>query len=135
MARPVSSNPTDRELDILKVLWSADSASLSEVRAALSRDREVAATTIATLLKIMADKGLVQRTDDRRWRAVVSRDAAGQGLVDRLLSRVFDGSAQRLVAHVVESHALSPAELDELQELLEQHRASQRSNPRTRKLR
>ena len=129
MARSSAPYPTDRELDILQVLWACDSFSLSEIRAALAADRPVAATTVATLLKIMSEKGLVKRTPDRRWSAAVSRAQAGQGLVDRLLRRVFDGSAQRLVAHVVESHPLRAEEIDQLRELLDAHRASQSSRP------
>ena len=80
-------------------------------------------TTVATLLKIMEEKGLARRTADRRWQAAVSTTQAGQGLVQRLLHRVFDGSVQRLVAHVVQSHPLSDAELDELRELLDSHKS------------
>lgn len=132
MARPPSPSPTERELEILQVLWEAGEASLSEVREALSRERPVAATTVASMLKIMSDKGQVERTPDRRWRALVSRNTAGQGLLDRLLNVVFDGSAQRLVAHVVESHPLTKQEVDQLRKLLEDHQ-KRSSNPKPRR--
>ena len=132
MARPPSPSPTERELEILQVLWEAGEASLSEVREALSRQRPVAATTVASMLKIMSDKGQVERTPDRRWRALVTRGTAGQGLLDRLLNVVFDGSAQRLVAHVVESHPLTKQEVDQLRKLLEDHQ-KRSSNPKPRR--
>lgn len=132
MARPPSPSPTERELEILQVLWEAGEASLSEVREVLSRERPVAATTVASMLKIMSDKGQVVRTPDRRWRAVVTRDTAGKGLLDRLLNVVFDGSAQRLVAHVVESHPMTRQEVDQLRKLLEDHQ-KRSSNPKPRR--
>jgi predicted transcriptional regulator len=122
MPRPRSSIPTDRELDILQVLWGSVAASVSDIRNALPQS--LAATTISTMLRVMEGKGLAVRTDDRRWRAGISRQDAGQGLVDSVLNRMFEGSAQRLVAHVVESRGLTSAELDELQELLDDYRAS-----------
>ncbi len=132
MARPPSPSPTERELEILQVLWEAGEASLSEVREVLSRERPVAATTVASMLKIMSDKGQVERTPDRRWRAVVTRNTAGKGLLDRLLNVVFDGSAQRLVAHVVESHPMTRQEVDQLRKLLEDHQ-KRSSNPKPRR--
>jgi predicted transcriptional regulator len=128
MARSRSTIPTDRELDILHVLWNAGAASVSQIREALAPAQPVAATTVSTMLKVMEDKGLAERTDDRRWQARISRDDAGRGLIDRLLDRIFDGSAERLVAHVVESRPLSADEIAQLRELLAQSRASSKAS-------
>lgn len=128
MPRPRSSVPTDRELDILHVLWKAGAASVSQIRAALAPAQPIAATTVSTMLKVMEDKGLAERTDDRRWQASISRDDAGRSLIDRVLDRIFDGSAERLVAHVVESRPLSADELAQLRELLAQSRASSKTS-------
>src|SRR5262245_59586926 len=117
MPRHTSTAPTDRELDILQVLWNSAAASVSEIRSALPQS--LAATTISTMLRVMEGKGLAVRTDDCRWRAAISRKDAGKGLIESVLGRVYEGSAQRLVAHVVESQRLSAAEIEEMQELLE----------------
>jgi predicted transcriptional regulator len=128
MPRPKNTSPTDRELDILQVLWQVESASLSEIREALIPRQDLAPSTIATMLGLMADKRLVRRTADRRWVAVVSRAQASRGLMDRLLNSIFEGSTSRLVAHVVESHPLDKQEIDELQRMLDEYRAAQGSN-------
>jgi BlaI family penicillinase repressor len=128
MARPRATTPTDRELDILHVLWKAGAASVSEIREALAPAQPLAATTVSTMLKVMEDKGLARRTEDRRWQARISRAEAGRGLIDRLLNRIFDGSAEQLVAHVVESRPLSADEITQLRELLERSRASEKSS-------
>ena len=61
MARPASLHPTDVELEILHVLWADGPSALSTVCDRLREQREVATTTVATMLRVMLDKGLVKR--------------------------------------------------------------------------
>ena len=122
MARPASSHPTDGELEILQVLWESGPAGLGSICAALRRQRPLATTTVATMLGVMLGKGLVERRKGGRtylWSAAVSRDAATRGLVGRLLDRIFDGSAERLVAHLVEAGRLGPHELAEVRRMID----------------
>jgi predicted transcriptional regulator len=121
MARPASPHPTDGELEILRVLWDSGPASLSDICAALRRERDVATTTVATMLRVMLDKRLVRRKRAQggyQWSAAVSHTAAARSMVGKLIDGVFDGSAQRLVAHLVEGGKLSKDELEELRSLL-----------------
>jgi predicted transcriptional regulator len=123
MARPPRSQPTDGELEILKVLWEQGPSELKHVCAALRRGRPVATTTVATMLKLMQEKGLVDRDEGSRssvWSARVSREAASTSLVRRLMDLVFDGSARRLLAHMIETEKLSPQERAEIRRLLDQ---------------
>jgi predicted transcriptional regulator len=128
MARPASTLPTERELDILQVLWEAGSAPLSHIAGALRERRGVATTTVATILRVMLDKGLVRRTRDRRWEATVSQDATGRGMVSQLLDRVFQGSAQRMVGHILAAGDLSEQDVRELRQLLDEYKSASRSN-------
>ena len=66
MARPPSQHPTDGELEILRTLWDRGPSSLSEICESLREGREVATTTVATMLRVMVDKGLVKRKPARR---------------------------------------------------------------------
>jgi len=121
MARTASSHPTDGELEILRVLWDRGPAPLGEICDALRRRRDVATTTVATMLRIMLDKGLVRRKRaDRghRWSAAVTHAAAARSMVGKLLDGVFDGSASRLVSHLVENGKLSTADIAELRTLI-----------------
>lgn len=121
MPRPASQHPTDGELEILRVLWDRQSATLGQVCEALRADRDVATTTVATMLGVMLDKGLVRRkkeTRGYRWSAAVTRDATAKGMVGKLVNTVFDGSAGRLVVHLVEGGKLSNDELAELRTLI-----------------
>jgi BlaI family transcriptional regulator, penicillinase repressor len=127
MARPASQHPTDGELEILRVLWERSAASLGEVCEALRVERPVATTTVATMLKVMLDKGLVRRKQvggrGQKWSAVVTHAAAAKSLVGKLVDGVFDGSAQQLVAHLVERGKLSDSELAELRKLIDSQRS------------
>ena len=121
MARSPSRQPTDGELEILKVLWEIEPAGLGPIHAALQGQRPVASTTVATMLNLMRDKGLVRRDGPPRayaWSSLVSRRAAASGLVGQLLDHVFDGSARRLVAHMIQDGGLDDRERAELIELL-----------------
>ena len=127
MPRPPADRPTDAELDILAILWEQGPCELGAVHAALNQHRKVALTTVATMLTLMLGKRLVTRKKGKRnylWSARVSRDAAAQGMVRRLLDRVFDGSAHQLVAHLLEHEQLSEADRKEIFALLASARRS-----------
>lgn len=131
MARRASEQPTDGELEILRVLWDRGPSELGAVRAALEEGRPVAATTVATMLKVMLQKGLVDRADGPRgylWSARLGRKAARNGLIGKVLHAAFGGSASRLVAHLIESGKLSARDREEICRLLEAGRS--RENPR-----
>ena len=131
MARPPSKTPTDGELEILRVLWAKGKLNLSSLCEVLRAEREVATTTVATMLKVMLDKGLVKRTGTGRgvqWSAAVSRDRTAQGIVGKVIDGVFEGSTWRLVAHLVESKQLSDADLNELEELVNSKRSKEKEN-------
>jgi BlaI family penicillinase repressor len=121
MARPPSKQPTDGELEILKVLWETGPAGLGQIHNVLQERRGVATTTVATMLKMMLAKELVQREDGPRgylWSANVSRKAAVSGLLGKLVQHVFDGSARRLVAHLIQEGELDDRERAEILDLL-----------------
>lgn len=131
MPRPPADRPTDAELDILGVLWDHGPAELGTIHAALNQHRKVALTTVATMLTVMLGKRLVTRKKGKRnyiWSPRVSRDAAAQGMVRRLLDRVFDGSAHQLVAHLLEHEQLSDADRREIAALLSSARKSRTSS-------
>lgn len=133
MARPASLHPTDVELEILHVLWAEGPSALSAVCDRLRQQREVATTTVATMLRIMLDKRLVKRQGagrGARWTAVVTHQAAAQGMVSKLVDHVFDGAADRLAAHLVEGGQLSGKQLAELRDLIDQRSQTKRGTKR-----
>jgi len=125
MARPRSNHPTDTELEILQVLWRTGPASLGTVHEELRRQRDVAKTTVATMLKLMLDKRLVRRKQGPRgyrWSAAVTRRKTAAEMVGKLIAGVFDGSAQRMVAHLVEAGDITEEDLDEMRRMVRKQR-------------
>jgi predicted transcriptional regulator len=129
MPRPPSQHPTDGELEILRVLWDRGPSSLSEICESLRQAREIATTTVATMLRLMLDKDLVRRkpaTRGHQWSAAVTQNATAKSMVGKLVDGVFDGSAGRLAVHLVEAGQLSAAELNELRKLIDSNRVSRK---------
>ncbi len=123
MSRPASDHPTDGELEILRVLWANGPTALSTLCDSLRQQREVATTTVATMLRVMSEKGLVKRQGSGRgaqWVAAVTQKKTAKGMVSKLVDHVFDGSANLLAAHLIEGGQLSAKQLDQLRDLIDQ---------------
>ncbi len=136
MPRTPSDQPTDGELEILNVLWDHGPSELGTVHAALNEHRQVALTTVATMLSVMLGKGLVTRKKTGRayaWSPRMSRSRAARGLVGKVIDGVFDGSAHRLVAHLLEDQKLTDAERDEILRLLRNTESRSQQSGRTKR--
>jgi|GEM_PF-83528 BlaI family penicillinase repressor len=124
--------PTPRELDILKVLWEHGPLAVTGVHALIrpADGKQMAVNTVQTLLRIMETKGLVRHTTEGRtfiYEPVFSREESAA----RFLDRVFDGAASQLVLSLLRAEKISPQELDEMRELINQARnkdSSRRGN-------
>lgn len=131
MPRRTTSHPTDGELEILDVLWRDGPVTLGDICAALREKRDVATTTVATMLRVMHEKRLVRRKKGKRgyeWSAAVTPQDAARGIIGKLVDRVFEGSALRLAAHLVEAGELSDADLKNLRRLIDQQRSESGSS-------
>lgn len=105
------------QLAIMRVLWTHGESTVSDVHRSLEPSHGLAPTTIATMLKKMEGKGVVEhRTEGRRfvYRASVSEDSVTRSMVADLKERLFDGSAAALVSHLLRSHEVDDDELAEL---------------------
>jgi len=115
--------PTDAELEILRVLWDRNEATVREVHDAISKSRPAGYTTVLKLLQIMTDKGLVRRDESERahvYRARLARQDTERQLVDDLLDRAFGGSASRLVMQALAGRAASAEEIAEIRKMLDE---------------
>ena len=113
---------TERELDIMAVLWEHGPSTVAEVRAKLNK--APSHNTVATILTILENKGRVAHAEDGRafrFRALVGRDEAGRSAFTRLVDTVFAGSAESLIMHFVRDQRLTKAELERLRALLDEH--------------
>lgn len=111
---------TDRELDVMAVLWDRGTATVAEVRDALPD--ELAYTTVLTVLRTLEQKGFVDHEEEgkaHRYRPLVARDRAGRSAVSRLVRKVFRGSPEMLLTQLVSDRRLTPEELKRMRELLD----------------
>lgn len=112
---------TNRELDLMAVLWDLESATVAEVRERL-RD-ELAYTTVLTILRTLEEKGYVGHTQDGkayRYHPAVARESAGASAVSRLVGKMFSGSPEFLLTHLVSDRDLSTEDLERLRQLLDE---------------
>jgi predicted transcriptional regulator len=122
-------SPSERELEILKVLWEIGSGSVREVHRRLCPNDELAFNTIQTLLRIMEEKkGLVEhRTEGRTF--IYAPRVGRERVARRFLDKVFDGALDQLVLTLLQSEGTSADELKELERLIAKARKDKGSQP------
>jgi predicted transcriptional regulator len=118
--RPRSRTLTEQELEIMKVVWEREKTTVRDVYEALLERRKVAYTTVMTMMKILEQKGFLKKSQEDR--AHVYRPAQPKGqvigaMVREFVNRVFNGSAEPLLVHLVEEHHLSQQDLEEIARL------------------
>ncbi len=117
---------TDRELDVMGVLWDLGSATVAEVRERLPD--ELAYTTVLTVLRTLEEKGYVGHVEEGkayRYFPLVAREAAGESAVRRLVRKLFKGSPEALLTQLVSDRNLTEEELRSLRRLLDERLAEE----------
>lgn len=110
---------TERELDVMHVLWDRKTGTVAEVRELI--EDELAYTTVLTILRTLEQKGFVRHELEGRsyrYHPAVSRDEAREGHLHRILVNVFGGSPSALVEQLVTGRKLPDAELKKIRKLL-----------------
>ena len=130
MARPPSKHPTELELEILKVLWQHGPASVRQIQEALSPARELAYTTVMTMLTIMTNKKYVRRSKSGPgsvYEAAVAQDDASTNMLQDLVERMFAGSVPAVMQHLLETSDLDAEELKAIRQLISKKQKEQKS--------
>jgi BlaI family transcriptional regulator, penicillinase repressor len=112
---------TDRELDIMNVLWEIGGGTATEVQAKLADP--LAYNTVLTMLRILEEKGFVRHEEQgRAFRYIprVARKTAKASAVKRLVQKLFDGETRLLATELMSNRSLSNDDLRELRALLDQ---------------
>jgi BlaI family transcriptional regulator, penicillinase repressor len=115
--------PTDKELEILHVVWEKGPVSVRDVQHALGGDESNGYTTILKLLQIMHEKGLVTRQKSGKlhlYKAVANQEHTKRNLLNTMIEDVFQGSAAQLVLSALGNHKSSKEELAAIREYLDQ---------------
>jgi BlaI family penicillinase repressor len=118
---------TDLQLAVMKALWEVGEGSVSDILAAMSSaGRELAPTTVATLLQRLSKQGWVKHRKQGRqflYRAKVDQSQAAHGALQRVLSSFFGGRASALTAQLLESEQVSADDLEEMRKLIREKRS------------
>jgi len=124
VARPAAKELTERELDVMHIFWEHGSQTAAEVRDSLADEgRELAYTTVATLIKILVDKRFLKQTGEQRpfvYQPIRSFDEVSRRLVGDLVSRVFQGSREELLVRLLDGKKLTTKERRLLEQILEE---------------
>ena len=125
MARPPAKELTERELEIMHVCWQHGKLTAAEVRDHLAAGgRDLAYTTVATLVRILADKGFLKQTNRTRpfiYRPLRTFDDVSRRIVGDLVDRVFQGSHTQLLVQLMESDRLSETERRALEKIVREN--------------
>jgi predicted transcriptional regulator len=122
-------NPSERELEILKVLWELGAGSVREVHERMCPGGELAFNTVQTTLRNMEDKGLVtHRAEGRAF--IYAPRYSRERLTSRFLAKVFDGALDQLVLSVLRAKDVTPGELRDLERLIARARRDKQAGGR-----
>lgn len=123
MVRPASKHPTELELEILKVLWRDGPLTGREVREALVGFRDLAYTSVMTIMGIMDEKGYVRRKKSKGnyvYSARIREQPTIRRMLGDIIERAYDGSVMSAVVNLLETSDLQADELKQLRDLIRQ---------------
>lgn len=115
---------TERELDVVSVLWRRGSGTVAEVREAL--DDDLGYTSVLKMLQILEEKRMVRHEQEGRayrYFPMVEQEVAGGHALRRVVDKIFQGSAEMALAQLVSQESLGPEELDRLRAILDEAEA------------
>jgi len=121
--RPKHTTLTPQELEIMKLVWQRGEATVRDVYEALLERRKIAYTTVMTMMKILEAKGyLKKRRQDRAYlyRPAHPKNQVIGGMIREFVDRVFNGSAEPLLVHLVKSRHLSEKDLQKIARMVEE---------------
>lgn len=121
--RPKHNTLTPHELEIMKVVWQRDSATVRDVYESLLERRKIAYTTVMTMMKILESKGYLKKYRQDRafvYRPTRTKDKAIAGMVREFMNRVFNGSVEPLLVHLVKARHIREKDLQKIVRMLEE---------------
>lgn len=110
------------QLAIMRIIWKRQEATVADVHQALNQDRDLAPTTVATMLVKMEKKGVIGHRQDGRkfvYQARVTESQVSRSMVAELMDNLFGGNVTKLVSHLIHEHEVDETEIARLKRLLE----------------
>jgi predicted transcriptional regulator len=123
MTRQKSRRLTDLELEVMHVVWQLGSPTVRQVHTVLGERREIAYTTVMTMMNILEEKGYLKRSKEGRafiYEPVRPKSEVIASMVDDFVTKVFDGSARPLVMGLAKERKLSKNDLEDIARIIEE---------------
>jgi BlaI family transcriptional regulator, penicillinase repressor len=123
-------SPTERELEILKILWEKGEATVREVYEELRNHLSIVQNTVQAFLRTMEEKGFVKHRVMGRtfvYSPLIQRERTSRRLASRLLEQAFDGAMDQLVQSVLSLRPPTSGELSKLEAFIEEHKAGRKA--------
>lgn len=124
MARPKAKDLTERELEVMQVIWECGESTVADVRNRLAEEgRDLAYTTVATLVKILLEKNYLEQTNTERpfrYAPLRSFEEVSGNLLGDLVSKVFGGSREKLLMRLMDERQLTSQERKVLEDVLKE---------------
>jgi predicted transcriptional regulator len=123
MTRQKKTRLTDLELEVMAVVWQLERGTVRQVYEILLERRQIAYTTVMTMMNILEEKEYLQRSKEGRayvYEPVRPKGEVISSMVDDFITRVFDGSARPLVAGLVKDRKLSKKDLQDIARLIDE---------------
>jgi predicted transcriptional regulator len=117
----------DLQLRIMQVLWQGGECTVGDVAGEITKERDLAYTTIATMLRKMEARGLVAHRVEGRtfvYRAAIDAESVTSNMSGHLIDRLFEGSLADLVCHLLETREVSREELAKIEKLIAERKKS-----------
>lgn len=128
MARPAAKELTERELELMHIYWQHPPMNAAQARDLLaSTGRDLAYTTVATLSRLLCDKGYLEQTNLERpflYKAAQGFSHVSKRLVGDLVERVFQGSRTQLLLTLIENRQLTAKERQVILSVLQEQEAA-----------
>lgn len=120
MSEKYSLTPVEHEL--MEILWAIGSGTVRDVMARLQNDRQLAYTSVSTMLRILQQKKILSAEKHGKqhiYKPLLSRETFASHSITKMVKQVFSGDAVNLVAYLVDKQGLSVREIEAIQQLLE----------------
>ncbi len=123
--RPKSATLTEQELEIMKIVWRRERVTVRDVYEELLERRKIAYTTVMTMMTILAQKKYLRKSQEERayvYQPAKPKNQVIKGMVREFVNRVFNGSAEPLLVHLMEDRKLSGKDLEEISRMIREDR-------------
>jgi BlaI family transcriptional regulator, penicillinase repressor len=121
--RPRHTTLTPQELEIMKLVWQLERASVRDIYEALLEHRKIAYTTVMTMMKILETKGYLKKRRQERafiYRPTRPKSKVIGGMIREFINRVFNGSAEPLLVHLVKARHIREKDLRSIARMIEE---------------